>query len=767
VGRDGSVRAARRAARTPVQAFPTRELVTLLPSQFQGEKKSAVVEIAPLRFESQRRQLVLARRVRVRLLFTGREVGESGRGSRGRAPVSRQPVVTGEVLARLHTTSLGLHAVAFEQLFPTRRRGLPASELRLERQGEAVAFHVEPATGTFAPGSRLYFHAERTAGSTDYASEVAYALVHSRDGVRMATQSAAPGSNGVATPPIVSRSFEVNRFYQPGLLEAEDLWLWEALASGATRVKGFPLAGVEASGTAEIDVHLQGASESGRSVDHHVSVSVNGVPVGEAQFAGMRPYRMTLSLPASLLREGANELSLTNVADTGVTSFVFLDRFSVTHPQLPSLTAGVFEGTWAEAGAASVSGVGSGVAVVDVTAGSARWLTGYEVSGGSLRFEAQAGRRYLVVSQPLSPRVASPEPSTLRASTNQADYVLIAPRAFLAAAEPLLLRRQDEGLTTRGVSFEEIAAEFGHGQPSAVAIKSFLAHAFHSWARPSPRYVLLLGDASYDPRNFIGTSRPSPLPALWAKTSYLWTVSDPLLAAVNGEDALPDLAIGRLPATTLEQAETLVHKLLAWEESGQGLRGAAALVADNPDLAGDFEADVKDIARSFLADRNPRLLLLSQLGASTRPAIQGALDSGLSFLSYVGHGGAAVWASENVWNSWDAASLQAQSQQPLLLTLNCLNGYFVAPAFESLSESLLKADGRGAIASVSPSGLSLDGPAHQYHRALMGELTSGSHARLGDAILAAQQVYAQSGQMPELLSVYQLLGDPAMRLGSR
>ena len=69
------------------------------------------------------------------------------------------------------------------------------------------------------------------------------------------------------------------------------------------------------------------------------------------------------------------------------------------------------------------------------------------------------------------------------------------------------------------------------------------------------------------------TSWASPLPALWAKTSYLWTASDPALAAVNGEDGLPDLAIGRLPATTLEQAETLVGKLLAWEDSGQGLAG--------------------------------------------------------------------------------------------------------------------------------------------------------------------------------------------------
>ena len=63
-----------------------------------------------------------------------------------------------------------------------------------------------------------------------------------------------------------------------------------------------------------------------------MSVSLNGTLVGEAQFAGKPPYRMSLSLPASLLREGANELSLTNVADTGVSSLVFLDRFSARPP---------------------------------------------------------------------------------------------------------------------------------------------------------------------------------------------------------------------------------------------------------------------------------------------------------------------------------------------------------------------------------------------------------------------------------------------------
>jgi hypothetical protein len=314
------------------------------------------------------------------------------------------------------------------------------------------------------------------------------------------------------------------------------------------------------------------------------------------------------------------------------------------------------------------------------------------------------------------------------------------------------------------VSLEEIASQFGHGRPSAEAIRDFLSYAYHSWQPPSPRYVLLLGDSTVDPQRFVATSGPSPLPALWAKTSYLWTVSDPALAAVNGEDPVPDLAIGRLSATTVEEAERLVSKVLAWEETGQGLGGAAVLVADNPDRGGDFEADVEDIRTSFLSGQATTVLRVGELGGGTRGAILGAFDEGVSLMSYVGHGGTAVWASENVLNTWDVPALRAQSRQPLLLTLNCLNGYFVTPNLDALPEALLKAEGRGVVAAFSPSGLSLDGPAHQYHRAVMAEITSGEHERLGDAILAAQRSYAEIGLMPELLEVYELLGDPAMKV---
>ena len=66
------------------------------------------------------------------------------------------------------------------------------------------------------------------------------------------------------------------------------------------------------------------------------------------------------------------------------------------------------------------------------------------------------------------------------------------------------------------------------------------------------------------------------------------------------------------------EAEALVSKLLAWEDSGQDLGGNAVLVADDPDVAGDFEADVADIRASYLSGRPTEVLKLRELGAGMR-----------------------------------------------------------------------------------------------------------------------------------------------------
>jgi hypothetical protein len=360
--------------------------------------------------------------------------------------------------------------------------------------------------------------------------------------------------------------------------------------------------------------------------------------------------------------------------------------------------------------------------------------------------------------------VRRPRRAGLKLASNRAEYLVLGPESLLGEAAALLERRSSQGLVVKAVAIEDVWEEFGHGESRPEAVREFLAYAYHHWSAPSLRYVVLLGDATYDFKDYHRTGQVNQVPPLMVKTSYLWTASDPLYAAVNGEDSLPDLAIGRLSARTVEEARILVGKVLAFEEGGGTLEGRAVLVADNADAAGEFEAN-SDAVGAMLGDREIEKLYLRDVGAAgMRPAIKDAFNRGSSLMSYVGHGSVAIWATENFFNIVDARTLAPQSQQPFLMTMNCLNGYIQMPGVNSLGEELVKAEGKGAIAAFAPSGLSQDAPAHLYQRALITELTSGRHQRLGDAILAAQVAYADTGAFPELLSIYHLLGDPALEL---
>ncbi len=262
---DGTVRAGRRDVAAPrlSRGYLPQYVARLGGTVFQGETKSAVVEMTPVRFDGYRQQLVLASRVRVRLSFTGRVSEETGTGSTGRV-APRKATPFRDVLAQLHTSRRGLHAVGFEELFPARQRGMAAGQLRLQRQGQAVGFRVEPATGVFGPGSTLYFFADVEAGSTDYASEVAWELVRSTAGEGMGVVLGTPEGGSAAVSPVGFASFETNRIYQSGLLEAPDVWLWEALVGGnPARTVSFGLSGVETGSAQPAQVTVSPAGRVG------------------------------------------------------------------------------------------------------------------------------------------------------------------------------------------------------------------------------------------------------------------------------------------------------------------------------------------------------------------------------------------------------------------------------------------------------------------------------------------------------------------------
>jgi hypothetical protein len=773
--RNGTARPGRRAQREGAgfrgRGLYPPEAARVVLVGFQGELKKALVEMAPLRWNRAAGELLLARRIELRLQFAGREANEASLGrARGRQHRESASHERRGVLARLRVRDSGLYQVRFEDLFGHRRRALAVAGMRLSRQERNVAFHVEPANGRFGPGSVLYF-VSKGAVLNPYEQEAVYELEVGRPGEAMVVDGAAASGDTVGFYWQRVEQEQNRLFAGAAFFERPHLWLWESIFAPSVKRYAFTVEGLTASvESGRLELWLQGVAGPKASDEHRLRLYVNGSLVAEPSWPANAWQHLMVGLPAAVLREGTNELAIENASDPGSSyTAVMLDRFALTYPRIAVARDGVLEGTWSRTGTGEILGLRGSARLVDLTdPDRPRWLTGVELQAdGRLRFRGEAGHTYLAASDEAlpRPRVQRAFPSRLKSTLNRADYLLIGPEAFLGAVEPLIDLRRSEGLRARAVPIEEIYAEFGFGEARPEALREFLAYAYHHWSAPAPRFVLLVGDGTYDYKDHLGTGVLNQVPPLMVRTTYLWTASDPAYASVNGDDLMPDVAIGRLPASSVEQARAMVEKILAFEASGQSLAGPLVLVADNADVAGDFVADAEEIASTVLAPRPARKIYLSELGIeATRAAIVEAFNQGASLVSYIGHGSIHLWAHENVFDTSRVSALAPQPQQPLLLTLNCMNGYFHFPYFGSLAEELVRVEDRGAIAAFSPSGLSLDGPAHAFHKAVLGELLRGGHRRLGDAVLAAQTAYAETGAMPELLSIYHLFGDPALRL---
>ena len=770
---DGTVSLAS-SAQQPGKAFRGQGLypespVHIVSIAFQGDVKKAFLELSPLRWDRSTGQLLLARRLIVKVKFRGKVPGEKSLGgSRGRKR-RKNTAGTGNVVANLVTHDSGLYGVSYESLFGSRRKGIKTKTLNLTYQGEPVSFYVHPNKKQFKRGSRLYF----LSGGEElnpYGREAVYVLplsVLSGGGQRMELGSASPSGLQVGHY-WKTLKLEENHLFQGRLTTAPDVWLWDFLLAPVTKAYSFyveNLAPTSESGS--LKVWIQGTTDLPTDPDHHVRIYLNGMLLDDFTLEGELPWMSDLSLLPGALLEGENTLEIENVGDTGAAySRIMLDRFEVTYPSQLVADSGQLRGSFGQSGAAEVTGLTGSSLLLDTTGPVTKWLSGAQPFEGGLRFRAESQHRYLVADSTavMSPEIRRPFPYRLKSMLYGAKYVVIGPESLLEASWPLLELRLSQGLTVLAVPIEQIYSEFGHGETRPDAIRSFLEHAYHNWRTP-PRYVLLLGDGTFDFKDYFGWGVENQVPPFPFKSTYLWTASDPAYAAVNGDDLLPDLAIGRLPAANLDEAQAMVDKIVTYETEGMGLGGRAVLIADRPDpRAGDFEAHAEELAASLLAGNDVQKIYLDELGAAaTHDSILDAFDEGASLVSYIGHGAMNLW-SENILRSDHVESLDYPEHYPLLLTMNCLNGYFQFPTFDSLSETLLKADGKGIVAAFSPSGESLDGPAHFYHRLLLTELLYGGHTTLGDAVLAAQAQFAESGGYLELLSIYHLFGDPAMSL---
>jgi len=510
---------------------------------------------------------------------------------------------------------------------------------------------------------------------------------------------------------------------------------------------------------AVLELVLQGATDS----THQVKIMFNYVEVGELGFSRQERRAVEIQVPYDLLLEGDNIVTLT--AQGGSMDVSLVDRVRLTYWRKYTADEDALQfkangGEWL-----SIGGFSSPeIQVMDITDPmrmiNIRGKVMTQDSGYAITVKVpSAGKRQLLaftedkIKQPAG--IEANLASSWHDLSQGADVIIIGHSDLLEIVGFLKQLREQQGWSVVLVDVEDLYDEFNFGSKNPWALKDFLNRAYHFW-NPQPRFVLLVGDSSYDPRNYVGFGEFDLVPTKFVDTEHLTTASDDWFVDFD-DDGLPEMAVGRLPVESAEEAATVVSKIIAFEGVAV-LMNEALLVADINDSF-NFEGAIADVADELLEGSMEVREILRDRSATARSDLLALLNQGQLLVNYVGHGSTKTW-NGNLLTSSDAWNLSNFPYLPFLVSMTCLNGFFQDPYSESMAETFLKAERGGAVAVWTSSGLTLPTEQTVMNLELIRLLFNGQGLTIGEAVMRAKQAVTNS----DIRRTWILFGDPTLKL---
>lgn len=594
-----------------------------------------------------------------------------------------------------------------------------------------------------------------------------FLIVGNTNGKRIGTTVRRPAGGRISAGSYAQSFTKKERlFYSSSILNGDaENFFGSVITNNGTNIS-FDVTGVDfSSPNSSLDVSTQGLTLS----LHQVRIILNGHEIGLLNGDFRNLSKGHFDFPTSFLLEGTNNLQLNSVPVSGDVSLFdsvkvnFSRKFQAEQNRLSFYTTNY-----------RASYVGNftspNVRVYDVTYPDNPTLVSglsIEQNNGSYRVFLPASRgrvMYAVEDSAVlsADSITANQPSSLATANHNAELVIITYKDWAAQANDWAAYRRAQGMSVDVVNVEDVYDEFSFGSLSSLSIKDFLRFATDNWQTP-PKYVLLLGDATYDPKNYLKLGYNDFIPTRLIDTTYTEAGSDDALTDFN-DDGLTEIPIGRVPAKNGQTVTQVLNKVMSFEETvGQnGISRGAAFVSDLPE-GYDFEA-ISNRVRGQLPQSVPTVMI-NRAEQDARTRVLNEINKGRFLVNWSGHGTAADWVnpSANFFNKNDA--LQLTNRNLTIFTmLTCLNGNFINPdqtsAGDSLGEALLKAQ-YGAVAAWASSGLTTADVQEIMATRFYQQMGAGNFNRLGDAIKDAKT--AINGGRDVRLS-WVLLGDPTLKV---
>lgn len=569
------------------------------------------------------------------------------------------------------------------------------------------------------------------------------------------TQSDAPPVNEIRQ----TLFLEENHLYAAeATSQAIDLWYWHEIPQQSSLPLTFNLPTL-GSAPAELRLQLRGATHNPQvENDHDLNLQLNGQPLATVRFDGQAVYTATIPIPSGQLQTGDNTLLLDNTPEgASFLDVVQLNWLELTYTTPPTAVNDHLQFSQTS-GTLTLTGFSTPPILLDITnpAQPQQLLSEGETA---VSLTVTPTNHILAVGPLGLQKPASIEPlrhSPWRDSTNQADLLIITTDQLAPALAPLIAARQAEGLTVALATTAEIYDTFGNGAASPESIQAFVRHAATNWAEPHPRYLFLVGDTTTDYRNYLGLAPANNVPTLMVPVQFSGeTVSDSRLADVDG-DMHPDLAVGRWPASTVDEVEALVTRTLAYEKETVTNRVLFATDSTEPHFA--------QIAQQLANTSNLPPAAVSILNGPAASDLATAWNQGGWLASYIGHGSLAQWGKDNIL-TLEAVNELTPPAPPIVIQLTCLTGLFAHPQHPSLSETLLHHPS-GPVLLVAATSLTLSNHQEPFAASLYQNLQDPTITRVGDAFQAAKRSLdiANSEGLREISDTFALFGDPSTHI---
>lgn len=377
-------------------------------------------------------------------------------------------------------------------------------------------------------------------------------------------------------------------------------------------------------------------------------------------------------------------------------------------------------------------------------------------------------------------------PKELTPPKKAGSWVAVSHKSLLSAAQDLAQYRAARSeISTWVVDVEDVANQVGYGFNTPLAIREYLREARATWSEV-PVYLTIFGDATVNPRQLEclagcgewdagkPTLVPTDLPFVDRFNGQIPV--DYTFGLLEGDDLYAEVAVGRVPAATLAEAQAVVQKIKLYEGSFDNIQAwhkQMLFIADNADQGGAFCTESKQTAthvpnsfeKTFLClPTTSDEAVLEQATADLREELFTQInDNGMAIMNYRGHGGISGWASPSIMTTDDTAFWQNVGRPLVLLSADCLDGNFASTVREGLGETFIKLDNsRGTAAHWSSSGLGYAFEHSVLHDAFFDAVFKLGVSGIGDAINYAKTTYLADGYDESEAYAFTLLGDPAM-----